>query len=707
MKLGFLSFVLVVAMASGCGGTPVSTQTPTAGADGKNSLVNLTTEAPGAHCPNGGTAIQSGLDTNANGKLDAAEVTSTSYVCAVAGPPGADGYNGSSGKSTLARQAAEPAGNNCPSGGIAVKVGVDTNGNGVLDDSEVTSTSYVCNGRNGNLGTSGATTLVRQDVEPAGAHCPAGGVAVKSGIDANGNGTLEDAEVTTTSYVCNGAAGDAGAQGPAGSSGPAGAQSLVTLTPEPAGPNCPFGGTLVKNGLDTNANGTLDAAEVTQSQYVCSSANLYPTKWAKSQPGFGSNYPFSGWVPSGRTVTIYKQNLASRLKVTVNDNFRVGQPNPAAPSVNPGSGYYAVKMNGGSWIPGCYLGQFTWNSSAWNQNFHLPLGDVCMTDALPQGLYTFDTWVYAGSGDAYVGGDTSSMLLVEEVDSTTVATATGGADWTTMSPTFVQVPDRTASYTKKAANTLLKVTLSDDLRVGYNQNGGWGTVMIRQDGIDTPCYFGSYDVAGTNSDFHLPISSTCLLTGVAAGNHTYTVWASANSATTGNTGQLYMGWGRGGAGTLLVVEEVPSTNLAYKVINNSAATPTATAELSSQAYSAVPGRQVSYTPTGANKTVKVTFSDTFRNNYTCNGSWGSMQLYVDSTPTGCIMGKYSANAAAAEDHHQPFVMTCVVPNLSATAHIFEIWHRTTSSGGTNASACGTNFFGWTRGQVLLLVEELP
>jgi hypothetical protein len=40
----------------------------------------------------------------------------------------------------------EPAGANCPAGGSAVRVGVDSNQNGGLDESEVTGTTYVCNG---------------------------------------------------------------------------------------------------------------------------------------------------------------------------------------------------------------------------------------------------------------------------------------------------------------------------------------------------------------------------------------------------------------------------------------------------------------------------------------------------------------------------------------------------------------------------------
>ncbi|MDX1815031.1 MAG: hypothetical protein R3239_03645, partial [Thermodesulfobacteriota bacterium] len=55
------------------------------GSNGFNTLVLTSTEDPGTNCANGGQKIQSGLDTNRNGELDDDEVTSTSYVCNGAG----------------------------------------------------------------------------------------------------------------------------------------------------------------------------------------------------------------------------------------------------------------------------------------------------------------------------------------------------------------------------------------------------------------------------------------------------------------------------------------------------------------------------------------------------------------------------------------------------------------------------------------------
>jgi OmcA/MtrC family decaheme c-type cytochrome len=107
------------------------------------------------------------------------------------------GSQGDSGTTALTSTSPEPAGANCANGGTKVEVGLDTNGNGTLDPSEVTSTSYVCNG--------GTNSLVATSPEPAGANCPFGGTKIETGLDTNNDGILEDSEVNAaaTSYVCN------------------------------------------------------------------------------------------------------------------------------------------------------------------------------------------------------------------------------------------------------------------------------------------------------------------------------------------------------------------------------------------------------------------------------------------------------------------------------------------------------------------------
>ena len=54
---------------------------------------------------------------------------------------------------------------------------------------------------------------------PPGTDCPAGGQQFQVGIDVNGDGVLESSEIQQTAFVCDGTQGDAGPPGPAGPPG--------------------------------------------------------------------------------------------------------------------------------------------------------------------------------------------------------------------------------------------------------------------------------------------------------------------------------------------------------------------------------------------------------------------------------------------------------------------------------------------------------
>lgn len=116
------------------------------------------------------------------------------------------------------------------------------------------------------------SALLRLEAEMAGERCPHGGVAVLTGLDRNGNLALDDGEVdgAQTRYVCNGAPGVAGQPGDAGT---AGQNALSTVTAEPSGTNCRYGGVRIDVGVDTDGNGALDAAEITGTRYVCDRAS--------------------------------------------------------------------------------------------------------------------------------------------------------------------------------------------------------------------------------------------------------------------------------------------------------------------------------------------------------------------------------------------------------------------------------------------------
>jgi hypothetical protein len=135
-----------------------------------------------------------------------------------------------------------------------VRSGIDANHDGVLQDPEVSTVQYLC-------AAPARTLLVRTREETAGANCTTGGTAVLSGVDQNGDGTLSDGEVAQTTYVC------AEAQ----------PQVLARTTPVQEGTSgCPSGGTRVQAGRDLNRNGTLEQEETDQDQVVCG-ANILVT----------------------------------------------------------------------------------------------------------------------------------------------------------------------------------------------------------------------------------------------------------------------------------------------------------------------------------------------------------------------------------------------------------------------------------------------
>jgi hypothetical protein len=81
--------------------------------------------------------------------LDSSEVTRAQHVC-----------NGGSGLNALVLISNEPAGVNCANGGKKVDAGQDSNSNGILDPAEITTSAYVCNGINGSNGTNGLNSLM-------------------------------------------------------------------------------------------------------------------------------------------------------------------------------------------------------------------------------------------------------------------------------------------------------------------------------------------------------------------------------------------------------------------------------------------------------------------------------------------------------------------------------------------------------------------
>lgn len=134
----------------------------------------------------------------------------------VVGEPGADGTNW-----LVSLAGATPA--TCENGGVAIEVGPDIDGDGVLDGNEVAGSAAVCNGadgatgpqgedgedgedggdgQDGEDGEDGLSALVRVTTEDSGANCEHGGTRIDVGLDDNRSGSLDEDEIDGTSFVC-------------------------------------------------------------------------------------------------------------------------------------------------------------------------------------------------------------------------------------------------------------------------------------------------------------------------------------------------------------------------------------------------------------------------------------------------------------------------------------------------------------------------
>ncbi|MDX1253589.1 MAG: DUF1566 domain-containing protein [Gammaproteobacteria bacterium] len=183
---------LLCGVLTACGGGD-DAPAPPPGTPGSTVLTRTSAEASGVNCTNGGTRVEAGIDANSSGTLDATEISSISYVCSTPGTPPAPGAV------VLTTTSAEPSGVNCTNGGTRVEAGIDANSNGALDATEISTTTYLCS----TPGAPAAAVLINTRAEPNGVNCASGGTKVEAGTDANSNGTLDAAEVSTTSYLCN------------------------------------------------------------------------------------------------------------------------------------------------------------------------------------------------------------------------------------------------------------------------------------------------------------------------------------------------------------------------------------------------------------------------------------------------------------------------------------------------------------------------
>jgi hypothetical protein len=185
-------------------------------------------------CSAGGVALLVGLDGDNSGELEPSEVTTTSYVC-----------NGVLGNSALVSgENLEPESDECPSGGVRLSIGLDDDDDGELDAGEVGSDHVICGGQQSLV------KLSALGPDPEG--CPNGGARVDVGADSNADGVLDPDEHSATQTICNGQ------------------HSLVlTSTLSASEDDCPNGGFRTEAGIDTDGDGMLSESEVSSHADTC------------------------------------------------------------------------------------------------------------------------------------------------------------------------------------------------------------------------------------------------------------------------------------------------------------------------------------------------------------------------------------------------------------------------------------------------------
>ncbi|MGE6760242.1 DUF7151 family protein [Corallococcus interemptor] len=204
------------------------------------ALSRFTAEPPGAACAFGGQAVGTGLDLDGNGVLDDAEVTRTEYLCADAPAR------------VVARSSEVAPGAMCAEGGRLTQAGLDLNGNGVLDDAEVTREVPVC--------TRTAAVLTRIHPVPDSTACLSPATVLEAGGDVDGDGVLGPAEVQAAHHFCF-----------VDSS-----LLRVQVQPEPAGGACGRAGMRVEAFGDLDGNGQRDVdTEVLTVLLLCQPTRVY------------------------------------------------------------------------------------------------------------------------------------------------------------------------------------------------------------------------------------------------------------------------------------------------------------------------------------------------------------------------------------------------------------------------------------------------
>ena len=257
-------------------------------------------------------------------------VSNTSWNSLCNSGPLSNGLNALSNTTTVA------PGVNCANGGVLLQFGSDTNGNGILDLTEVTSTDYVCNGVTGLTGPAGATGPAGPAgatglTGPAGLTGPTGPAGLAGPVGPAGAAGLTGPAGPAGATGLTGPAGLTGATGAAGlvgPAGPAGATGATGLT-GPAGPAGPAGNT----GL-TGPAGPAGATGPTGVAGATGATGAAGPTWTLTTPTVN---------PTG-TLTI-NATAGSGAPVTTLGQYWIAAPNTVGTNALTATGFLGTSTN--------------------------------------------------------------------------------------------------------------------------------------------------------------------------------------------------------------------------------------------------------------------------------------------------------------------------------------------------------------------------
>lgn len=190
--------IFVLSLMMSCVEEPL-TEEPTIENEMLDSIIETESIEGDDNCPNGGFILKAGNDSNSNGVLEENEITTINYLC--------HGENGQIAANLLTITEEKEPDANCAEGGVTIYFGLDLNNDLVLTEEEIQSSFFLCHGgqgQDGSNGINGMLTLIKVIDEPAGENCANGGLLLQTGVDTNANGELDDSEIETNKYVCDG-----------------------------------------------------------------------------------------------------------------------------------------------------------------------------------------------------------------------------------------------------------------------------------------------------------------------------------------------------------------------------------------------------------------------------------------------------------------------------------------------------------------------